>query len=391
MPLFARKIAVADAAAAIRAELDGRTGTPLAPELLDLSRLLRRLEAEPLLVGGSAQPGLQELLDALPDGAGVLDGRGRIGAGNVMLDEVLGPTRARGRTLLEATRSAELAESAALAISGKPSRGEVTLPAQGRLVLAMLAPLSGARAMVVLRDLTETKRRERMRRDFIANASHELRTPVAAISGAVETLLGPGILLDDSARGFIEMISRHADRLTRLTRDLLDLSRLESGEWKVELTALEIAQLCESAVTLFREKAAQKQITLGCDAPETLQVLADRRAVEQILVNLLDNAIKFTPEGGRVTLLADDLGSSVSLAVIDTGAGIEPRHQQRIFERFYRADPGRAREAGGTGLGLAIVKHLAQAQGGEVGVDSGAGGSRFWVKLRKSASATSPA
>ena len=382
MALFGRRITIAEAVSAIRAELGEGTGTPLAPELIDLSRLLRRLQAEPILVGGSAQPGLQEILDALPDAAGVLDGRGRISAGNAMLDALLGPGRSRGRTLLEATRSSELADATGLAIGGKFEKRELTLPAQGRLVLAMLAPLSGARAMLVLRDLTEQKRGESMRRDFIANASHELRTPVSAISGAVETLLGPGIPLDDSARGFIEMISRHADRLSRLTRDLLDLSRLESGEWKPELGPIELLPVCEAALGLVRERAEQKRLNLNCDAASTLRVVADRRAVEQILVNLLDNAVKFTPEGGRVTLLADDLGAQVLLAVIDTGPGIEPRHQQRIFERFYRADPGRSREAGGTGLGLAIVKHLAQAQGGEAGVESGAGGSRFWVKLR---------
>jgi len=239
----------------------------------------------------------------------------------------------------------------------------------------------------VLRDLTEQKRSEATRRDFVANASHELRTPVAAISGAAETLLSGGIPLDETARSFVEMINRHCGRLTRLTQDLLDLSRLEAGEWHVEMGALEVQPLCEQAIELVRARAAQRKVVLAVDAPPRLRVLADRRALEQVLVNLLDNAIKFSPEGGRVTLLADGTGSHVVLSVIDAGAGIEPRHLERIFERFYRVDSGRAREAGGTGLGLAIVKHLAQAQGGEVGVESGQGGSRFWVKLRAAASA----
>jgi two-component system phosphate regulon sensor histidine kinase PhoR len=229
--------------------------------------------------------------------------------------------------------------------------------------------------------MTEEKRLENVRRDFIANASHELRTPVAAITGAVETLLSSGKLLDSAARGFVEMIARHADRLSRLTRELLDLSRLERGEFQVELGPLELAPLVAASLELVRGRADAKRIKLGFDGPPGLRAIADRRALEQILTNLLDNAVKFTPEGGRVTVLADGTGPSVVLSVLDTGPGIEPRHRGRLFERFYRVDTGRARENGGTGLGLAIVKHLAQVQHGEVGVESGQGGSRFWVKL----------
>src|SRR4029077_12948728 len=139
--------------------------------------------------------------------------------------------------------------------------------------------------------------------------------------------------------------------------------------------------LAEAVLELFRDRAAGKQIALQADVPERLRASADKRALEQVLVNLLDNAVKFTPQGGRVTLLGDGLGPSVMLSVVDTGPGIEAQHQARIFERFYRADAGRSRELGGTGLGLAIVKHLAQAMGGEVGLESSRNGSRFWVRL----------
>jgi len=139
--------------------------------------------------------------------------------------------------------------------------------------------------------------------------------------------------------------------------------------------------LCESCLDLVRERAKEKELALGFDGPQELRVVADRRALEQMLVNLLDNAVKYTPRGGRVTLLADGAGAQVLLSVIDSGPGIEPRHQSRIFERFYRVDGGRSRDAGGTGLGLAIVKHLALVQNGEAGVESGNGGSRFWIKL----------
>jgi two-component system phosphate regulon sensor histidine kinase PhoR len=187
--------------------------------------------------------------------------------------------------------------------------------------------------------------------------------------------------LDENARGFAEMIVRHADRLAQLTADLLDLSRLETGEMRFDPEALQLSPFCASVLELVRPRAALKQIVLDGDVPERLRALCDRRALEQILVNLLDNAIKFTPVGGRVTLLGDGLGPSVMLSVVDTGLGILPQHQTRIFERFYRVDPGRSREAGGTGLGLAIVKHLAQALHGEVGVESSGKGSRFWLKL----------
>jgi two-component system phosphate regulon sensor histidine kinase PhoR len=204
---------------------------------------------------------------------------------------------------------------------------------------------------------------------------------VTAISAAAETLLDGGMQLDEQARSFVQVIARHAERLKRLTDDLLDLSRLETGVWKPTLGPVQLAPLGAAVIELYRASADEKQITLGSDVPENLRARADRRALEQILVNLLDNAIKFTPPRGRVTLLGDGLGPAVMLSVVDTGPGIEPQHQPRIFERFYRADAGRSRDQGGTGLGLAIVKHLTQSQGGEVGVESNKGGSRFWVKL----------
>jgi signal transduction histidine kinase len=219
------------------------------------------------------------------------------------------------------------------------------------------------------------------RKQFIANASHELRTPVTAIRAAAETLLDGNLQLTPDAREFVQMIARHADRLSRLTEDLLDLSKLETGAWKPQIGPVQLAPLAETVLDLFRERAAEKGIALQADVPERLRANADRRALEQVLVNLLDNAVKFTPKEGRVTLLGDGLGPTVMLSVVDSGPGIDPQHQARIFERFYRADAGRSRELGGTGLGLAIVKHLSQAMGGEAGLESTRNGSRFWVRL----------
>ena len=370
MALFWRKgITAAEALAVLQGEL-AEPGTKLREELW---RLLG-----PVAVG-MAPGDAAELIERFPEAAGMLDEEERFSLVNARLDRLLG-RGCLGRTVLEATRSGDLADFARSALEGETVERELPLPSSQLQVRATFAPLSSGRALVVLHDLTAARRMEAMRRDFIANASHELRTPVAAIAGAAETLLS-GPMPEQDARKFVEIISRHADRLSRLTRDLLDLSRLEAGEFRAALGAVEVSPLCESCLELMREKAKEKEIALGFDGPQDLRALADRRALEQMLVNLLDNAVKHTPRGGRVTLLADGAAPHVLLSVIDTGPGIEPRHKERIFERFYRVDGGRSRDAGGTGLGLAIVKHLALAQNGEAGVESGNGGSRFWIKL----------
>jgi len=370
MSLFGRKPTLAEAVEKIRAEL--RAGTVPAEVLEELRR-----RDGPSDSGGREPPGLQEMLEAVPGAAALLETGGRMVARNAAMTQLLGT----GATVLETTRSSELQDVCARGLAGWPQRHELTLPALDLQVEAQVSPLTNARALLVLRDLTAERRADRVRRDFIANASHELRTPVTAIRAAAETLLDGGLQLNEQAREFVQMIARHADRLTRLTDDLLDLSKLETGAWKPQIGPVQLALLAEAVLDLFRERAAEKHITLQADVPDRLRANADRRALEQILVNLLDNAVKFTPQGGRVTLLGDGLGPTVMLSVVDSGPGIEPRHQARIFERFYRADEGRSRELGGTGLGLAIVKHLSQAMGGEVGVESSKNGSRFWVRL----------
>src|SRR5438270_2577224 len=232
--LFWRRVTLEEVLGAVRMELAAREpGEALAPEMVEIARLLRDEGAG--FVAGGPPPALQEIVDGIPDGAGVLDSRGRLVVVNKVLDELVGTGRAQGRTLLELTRSGELGEAAERAIAGTGVHGEFNVASLEKVLLVTLAPLSDRRALAVLRDLTEQKRLEAVRRDFIANASHELRTPVAAISGAVETLLSGGLPLDDRAQGFVEMIARHADRLSRLARDLLDLSRPESGQGQAGL------------------------------------------------------------------------------------------------------------------------------------------------------------
>jgi len=240
----------------------------------------------------------------------------------------------------------------------------------------------------VLLDVTEARSLERMRREFVANASHELRTPVAAIRGAVETLASPS--LDRAQRERFEaMLASQVDRLSRLVAELLDLSRVEAPGYRFAATRFPLAEPLGAALSTVRARAEARGVALEHALPPDLPALdADATAVEQVLTNLLDNAVKYTPEGGRVRVRAATERGMVRVEVEDTGPGIAAEHLPRLFERFYRVDPARSRALGGTGLGLAIVKHLVQAHGGEVGVSSIPGrGATFRVTFPAAAAA----
>ncbi|HZZ85328.1 MAG TPA: ATP-binding protein [Anaeromyxobacteraceae bacterium] len=370
---------VPEAVEALRIELAGGPRATFIPEVQLLADLL---ETRSERLRPKEEPE-RELLAAIPDAAAVVGKDARIRVANVSADAFAAAGRAAGHTVLELTRSAELAEAVQRALEGSARRLELQLPGAHRILVAHLTPLLRGEVLLLLRDVTQSREAERARRDLVANASHELRTPVTAIHGAAETLLGGALEEPAQARQFVEMIARHADRLARLTRDLLDLSRIESGQWAMNVAPLDAVPLAVNALELYAASAAERRLRLERSLPERLLVRADPRALEQVLVNLLDNAIKYTPPGGAVTLSGAAEDQTALLSVADTGPGIERHHLPRLFERFYRADAGRARDQGGTGLGLAIVKHLAQAQGGSVGVESGAGGSRFWVRLQR--------
>lgn len=241
--------------------------------------------------------------------------------------------------------------------------------------------------IAVFHDISDLKKAENMRRDFVANVSHELRTPVTIIKGYAETLLD-GTLESDPARAtrFVEIISSHSDRLANLVNDILTLSSLESKEALLELNPIDISGTVAKASMMLQERAAQKNIAIVNEtANGTLpRVMADQGRLEQVVINLLDNAIKYTPEGGTVRLFTTDDGDCVKVSVADTGIGIPFKDLPRIFERFYRVDEARTREQGGTGLGLAIVKHIVQLHGGVVSVTSEPGtGSVFSFTTRK--------
>ena len=241
--------------------------------------------------------------------------------------------------------------------------------------------------VAVFHDITDLKKAENMRRDFVANVSHELRTPVTIIKGYAETLLD-GTLVSDPARAirFVEIISSHSERLTNLINDILTLSSLETKEALLELNPMDVSGTIAKACMLLQERAVNKKIiiineTVGGALP---RVMADQGRLEQVMVNLLENAIKYTPDGGAVRLFTEDDGECVKISVSDTGIGIPFKDLPRIFERFYRVDEARTREQGGTGLGLAIVKHIVQLHGGNVSVTSEPGqGSVFSFTLKK--------
>lgn len=235
-------------------------------------------------------------------------------------------------------------------------------------------PLQNQLVMVMFNDTTEIRRTEKMRRDFVANVSHELRTPLSAIKGYAETLL-EGALEDEDealAKDFVKVIHKHSQRLTQLVEDLLDLSKLESPDFKPDLEPMVLRPMVARVVSMILDKAEAKQLQVRLEIPEELPlVLVDTGGLEQVLTNLMDNAIKYTPVNGMVTVTASyHPGNMVRVAVQDTGIGIEPKYINRVFERFYRVDKARSRDMGGTGLGLSIVKHIIQLHGGEIWVDS---------------------
>jgi two-component system, OmpR family, phosphate regulon sensor histidine kinase PhoR len=242
---------------------------------------------------------------------------------------------------------------------------EITLGERSLIVSAQL--VEGGGAVVAFLDVTEIRRLEMVRRDFVANASHELKTPLTALRGFAETLLEDD-LPDNLRRDFLASIRSNTLRLQRLVDDLLDLSRFESGAWVAKEELVDLTSLAEEVWEGFVEKAEERGLSFAMDG-EAL-VLADEGGLQQVLRNLLDNAIRYTPPGGSIRVRMRRVGHSAQITVQDTGMGIPTSSLQRIFERFYRVDPARSRSEGGTGLGLAIVRHLVQAMGGDVWAES---------------------
>jgi len=238
--------------------------------------------------------------------------------------------------------------------------------------------------LLFLQDITEEKRVETIKKDFVANVSHELRTPLASIKGYAETLLDGGMDDKDTLKEFLRVIDRHATRMSRLIDDLLTLSRLESHQMTIVSAPVDMKDIIQATTTGFEKQARDKGITISSRIPDRLQrASGDKDRLEQVLVNLLDNAIKYTQSGGHVSVAASSDNGCVRVDVTDTGIGIPADDIARIFERFYRVDKARSRELGGTGLGLAIVKHIIQGHNGRLYVESEPGkGSTFSFSLK---------
>lgn len=260
----------------------------------------------------------------------------------------------------------------------------------GRFFNIRLVPLKDKgefSLLLFLRDVTEEKRVETIKKDFVANVSHELRTPLASIKGYSETLLDGGMDDKETLKEFLRIIDRHATRMSRLIDDLLILSRLESHQITIVSAPVDMKDIIHVTTTGFEKQAKDKGITLKSNIPDNLpKVLGDRDRLEQVVVNLLDNAIKYTPSGGSVSVKACRCDEGVRVDISDTGIGIPAADISRIFERFYRVDKARSRELGGTGLGLAIVKHIIQGHNGKLHVESTPGkGSTFSFSIKTTA------
>jgi two-component system phosphate regulon sensor histidine kinase PhoR len=293
-----------------------------------------------------------------------------------------------GRPIVEVIRQSDLLEAIRAALSGNELvKSELIVGAvRSRSFAVTAAPVRSngnvTGAVLVLYDISELRRLERARRDFVANISHEFKTPLTAIQGFAETLLAGAADDVQNRDRFLEIIRSNALRLGRLTDDLLRLSQIEAGQLPMESRLVKVSEFIDPCLETARLGAAPKWITLEVDYDRNLAVRGDLNALQEILQNLLDNAVRYTLPSGRITVRATAEDGKVVIAVSDTGIGIPKADQERIFERFYRVDAARSRESGGTGLGLSVAKHLVEAQGGHIEVQSEIGrGSTFSVFL----------
>jgi signal transduction histidine kinase len=307
------------------------------------------------------------LLEALSDGVLAADKRGAVISTNAAARRLLGYGETEtlpplGELFHDRTHRTLMRE----VLAGAVVEGR-ELDLGDRTVVVSARPLEDGGTLLVLSDVTDVRRLETIRRDFVANVSHELKTPLTAIAGYAETLAAES--LDSQATGFAQTIVDNARRMQRLVDDLLDLSRIESGSWHPEPRATGIEVAAREAWRPFTERATSRKIELET-ATDSASVNSDPEALRQIFTNLFDNALRHTPPGGRIRVAAQRVGDETVVRVSDTGTGVPAEHLPRIFERFYRVDPGRSRQEGGTGLGLAIVKHLVEAHGGRVEAES---------------------
>lgn len=332
---------------------------------------------------------LQKVLDSAPEAVVVVDEAMRIAASNPVAYQAFGRGNGPlpGMRLSEVIRDPKLHDAFRHTLRSRAS-SEVKLEiisAARSSYEVRIAPLElSARPLAIgfFYDVTQIERLERVRQEFLSNISHELRTPLTSIIAFVETLEDGAIDDSENNRRFLSVIHRNAERMNSLIADILELSLIESGKVSIDKTQVRLGHLVGEIFASLGSKAAERGVRLVSEVPDDCRVMADQGRLEQMLTNLIDNAIKFNNEGGSVEVGCRGEGSSVVISVSDTGEGIPKENLQRVFERFYRMDRGRTRAVGGTGLGLAIVKHLARLHGGEVSAVSELGrGTTFSVEL----------
>ncbi len=358
-------------------QLDSRVAVPKAQELATLAAGLNHLAGEveaQLHLLATERDRLQEILASMSEGVLVIDAEGRVRLANSVFRRIFDlEGDPGGRPAVELLEQPVLRELIAVALDGQDVEGAELDLDEPRLNLSLLAsPLpAGHGAVIVVRDVTLELRLAEARRDLVANVSHELKTPLTAIRGYAETLEDGALEELPVARRFIRSILEQCARLEALLGDLLTLSRLDSRQQRQPRPeALDLARLTRRAVEVLAPRARKAEIELAVRAPEELPVVGEHDELERLLLNLIENAIKYTRPGGEVSVSLEEQGPEAVIEVRDTGIGIPEDALDRVFERFYRVDKGRARDQGGTGLGLSIVKNVVRSHGGKVEVES---------------------
>ncbi len=340
----------------------------------------------------SGEAKLETVLSGMIEGVIVTDAKGKIVLANPSLRKLFFIDKApEGKTPLEVVRNSAVQNIADKVLKGGQRIAveeiSVNSPEEKFIKVSGVAIMKEKQidgAIFVFHDISELRRLERVRQDFVANVSHELRTPLSSIKGYSETLMGDEIKPKER-KEFLDIIYRESDRLANLINDLLDLSKIESGKMAMVFMPVEIARVIRRSAGVLEKSARDKSINVEFDIPEGLpKALADENRLSQVFLNLLDNAVKYTPEGGSVKVSVIPQDKYLQVDITDTGAGIPQGDLPRIFERFYRVDKARSRQLGGTGLGLSIVKHIVQGHGGQVWVNSELGrGSTFSFTVPK--------
>src|SRR5438270_112384 len=354
------------------------SGTPHARRVgLALEQLLARQRALDHQVSQDAAE-VRAVLAALTDSLLVVDSTQHILICNPAFEKLYGQSPiAAGKPLLDIIRDSDVIEPIRAALAqAKALVTEVSAPDRKRQLQLTAVPITQKNGrtsgvVAVFHDISRLKQADEIRRDFVANVSHELRTPLSIFHGNLETLLEPGDLDENETRHIYEVMKRHSDRLNLLVNDLLSLARLESKEANLQLAEIKLRDFLEAIARDWAKRLAGKNLRLELEVPDNFPTLrVDERRLEEVVHNLLDNAVKYSHQNGRVLIQAGAPDQEVVLCVRDEGVGIAANDLPRIFERFYRADRARSRELGGTGLGLSIVKHIAQLHGGRVEAES---------------------